>query len=145
MMTMGGGWVAEVDLKSFFDKLNHSHLQQLLRKRVHDGVLLRLDEWVEGEVKPRLKGRAFLVRFADDFVLGFSKERARRGREMSCGRLVCLFFSSQIRRTARKGWGDTALRQNDGGSIRFGSTRIAKSPNSDACSAAPNLLSAGCA
>ena len=83
MMTMVGGWVVPVDLKSFFDKLNHSHLQQLLRKRVHDGVLLRLDEWVEGEVMPRLKDRAFLVRFADDFVLGFSKERARRRREMS--------------------------------------------------------------
>jgi len=27
-----------------------------------------LDEWYEKEVKPRLKGRSFLVRFADDFV-----------------------------------------------------------------------------
>ena len=37
-----------------------------------------LDEWVEEEVKPRLKGRAFLVRFADDFVLGFSNEEDAR-------------------------------------------------------------------
>jgi len=38
-----------------------------------------LDEWFEGEVKPRLKGRAFLVRYADDFVMGFAcEEDARR-------------------------------------------------------------------
>ncbi len=29
-----------------------------------------LDEWFVHEVKPRLHGRAFLVRFADDFVIG---------------------------------------------------------------------------
>ena len=30
-----------------------------------------LDCWYVEEVKPRMKGRTFLVRFADDFVLGF--------------------------------------------------------------------------
>ena len=30
-----------------------------------------LDEWVVTEVQPRLKGRCFLVRFADDFIIGF--------------------------------------------------------------------------
>ncbi len=33
-----------------------------------------LDEWFEQQVKPRLRGRAFLIRYADDFVLGFSRE-----------------------------------------------------------------------
>ncbi len=33
-----------------------------------------LDEWYVNEVKPRLKGRSFLVRFADDFVWGCEKE-----------------------------------------------------------------------
>jgi hypothetical protein len=38
-----------------------------------------LDVWFEREVKPRLKGRAFLVRYADDFVMGFAcEEDARR-------------------------------------------------------------------
>ena len=119
MMKMGGGWVVEVDIKSFFDTLGHQHLQQLIRGRVRDGVLLRLigkwlnagvqeagsvsypeagtpqggvispllsniylhevlDKWVETEVKPRLKGQAFLVRFADDFVMGFAKEEDAR-------------------------------------------------------------------
>jgi RNA-directed DNA polymerase len=120
--TMGtrGGWVVEVDIRKFFDTLDHAHLRNLLRQRIRDGVLLRLigkwlnagvledgnltfpdegspqggvispllanvylhyvlDVWFEQEVQPRLKGRAFLIRYADDFVIGFTcEEDARR-------------------------------------------------------------------
>jgi RNA-directed DNA polymerase len=31
-----------------------------------------LDEWFQTVVRPRMKGNCFLVRFADDFVMGFS-------------------------------------------------------------------------
>lgn len=121
---MGGGWMIEVDIRKFFDTLDHTHLQDLLRQRVRDGVLLRLigkwlnagvleegrithpdtgtpqggvispllanvylhevlDRWFEDEVVPRLKGRAFLVRFADDFVIGFEwEDDARRAMEV---------------------------------------------------------------
>ena len=120
VMGMGGCWLVEVDIRKFFDTLDHHHLRELLRHRVRDGVLLRLidkwlragvledgsltypeagtpqggemqpllsnislhsvlDVWFEAEVKPRLKGRAFLVRYADDFVMGFAcEEDARR-------------------------------------------------------------------
>jgi RNA-directed DNA polymerase len=38
-----------------------------------------LDVWFEQEVKPRLRGSCFLVRYADDFVMGFvCEEDARR-------------------------------------------------------------------
>ena len=37
-----------------------------------------LDVWFEREVKPRLKGRAFLIRYADDFVMGFAREEDAR-------------------------------------------------------------------
>lgn len=37
-----------------------------------------LDEWFEEEVKPRLRGAAFLIRFADDFVLVFQLEADAR-------------------------------------------------------------------
>ncbi|ETR67575.1 MAG: RNA-directed DNA polymerase [Candidatus Magnetoglobus multicellularis str. Araruama] len=38
-----------------------------------------LDEWFEKEVAPRMKGRCFIVRFADDFIVGFeSKADAER-------------------------------------------------------------------
>jgi len=119
-MAMRGGWIVEVDIRKFFDTLDHTHLREFLRQRIRDGVLLRLigkwlkagvledgvwtvgetgtpqggvispllanvylhyvlDEWFEREVKPRLKGRAFLVRYADDFVMGFAcEEDARR-------------------------------------------------------------------
>ena len=42
-----------------------------------------LDAWFERDVKPRLKGRGFLVRYADDAVLLFSREEdARRVMEV---------------------------------------------------------------
>jgi RNA-directed DNA polymerase len=115
MMAMKGGWVVEVDIRKFFDTLDHAWLRELLQRRIRDGVLLRLigkwlkagvlegdvltipeegtpqggvispllanvylhyvlDEWFEREVKPRLKGQAFLIRYADDFVIGFVRE-----------------------------------------------------------------------
>lgn len=37
-----------------------------------------LDEWFEHEVKPRLSGRNFLVRYADDFVMLFEQEHDAR-------------------------------------------------------------------
>jgi RNA-directed DNA polymerase len=37
-----------------------------------------LDDWFEREVQPHLKGRAFLIRYADDFVMGFSCEEDAR-------------------------------------------------------------------
>jgi RNA-directed DNA polymerase len=119
-MAMGGGWIVEVDIRKFFDTLDHAHLRELLQRRIRDGVLLRLigkwlnagvleagsvsypdkgspqggvispllanvylhyvlDVWFEREVKPRLRGRAFLIRYADDFVMGFTcEEDARR-------------------------------------------------------------------
>ena len=118
-MKTGGGWIVEVDIRKFFDTLDHTHLRELLRRRVRDGVLLRLidkwlkagvledggltfpdqgspqggvispllanvylhyvlDLWFEQEVQPRLKGRAFLIRYADDFVMGFTNEEDAR-------------------------------------------------------------------
>lgn len=42
-----------------------------------------LDAWFEEEVKPRLRGRAYLIRYADDFVIGFTLETdARRVMEV---------------------------------------------------------------
>ena len=119
-MATGGGWIVEVDIRKFFDTIDHGHLRELLKRRVRDGVLLRLigkwlnagvledgcvthpetgspqggvvspmlsnvflhyvlDDWFEREVQPRLKGHSFLIRFADDFVMGFTcEEDARR-------------------------------------------------------------------
>jgi group II intron reverse transcriptase/maturase len=118
-MDSHGGWILEVDIRKFFDTLDHAHLRAFLQRRVRDGVLTRLigkwlnagvledgavtysptgspqggvvspvlsniylhyvlDEWFEREVKPRLRGRAYLIRYADDFVMGFSHEADAR-------------------------------------------------------------------
>ena len=38
-----------------------------------------LDQWFEAEVKPRLRGKATLIRYCDDFIIGFEREdEARR-------------------------------------------------------------------
>ena len=124
IMTVGGGWVLEADIESFFDSVNHAKLRKVLSQRVRDGVLTRLigkwlnagvmeegvvyhpesgtpqggvispllaniylhdalDVWFEREVKPRLRGRATLIRFADDFAIVFETEvDARRVAEV---------------------------------------------------------------
>jgi group II intron reverse transcriptase/maturase len=51
LMDMGGGWVIEVDIKSYFDTVDHGHLRTFLDKRVRDGVLRRaLDKWLKAGV-----------------------------------------------------------------------------------------------
>lgn len=119
LMAMKGGWVLEADIEKFFDSVDRAQLQEILRRRVRDGVLLRLigkwlkagvmeegrvyrpdagtpqggvispllaniylhevlDEWFAREVKPRLRGRGHLVRYADDFVIAFEHEEDAR-------------------------------------------------------------------
>ncbi len=106
------GWILEIDISSYFDKIVRGILIEMMEKRVSDGSVLRLiqkwikvgviedgkllvsetgtgqgqpispllaniylhhalDEWFEDVVKPRLKGEAYEIRFADDAILGF--------------------------------------------------------------------------
>jgi group II intron reverse transcriptase/maturase len=45
------GWVLELDIRSFFDTLVHSHLRDFLDRRVRDGVLRRtIDKWLTAGV-----------------------------------------------------------------------------------------------
>jgi RNA-directed DNA polymerase len=119
-LELGIKWIVDIDIRKFFDTLNHAYLRKFLQHRVCDGVITRLigkrlkagviedgevhypedgtpqggnispllsniylhyviDLWFEKVVKPELKGRAFMVRFADDMVMGFEfKEDAER-------------------------------------------------------------------
>jgi group II intron reverse transcriptase/maturase len=123
-MDSSGGWILEVDIRKFFDTLDHAHLREFLHCRVRDGVLKRLigkwlkagvmeagnisypdsgspqggvispllanvflhyvlDVWFREEVQPRLRGRAHLIRYADDFVVLMTHEEdARRVMEV---------------------------------------------------------------
>ena len=114
-MEVNGGWILEVDIRKFFDTLNHKQLQEFVSRRVRDGVLRRLigkwlnagvmenenvsysdegtpqggvispllaniylhyvlDEWFEQTVKPLMRGKCRLIRYADDFVIIFEKK-----------------------------------------------------------------------
>ena len=48
---MAGRWVLEIDIGKFFDTLDHRQLRDIVRKRVRDGVLLRLiGKWLNAGV-----------------------------------------------------------------------------------------------
>ena len=48
---MGGGWVVEVDIRKFFDTVEHVHLREILQRRIGDRVLLRLiGKWLNAGV-----------------------------------------------------------------------------------------------
>lgn len=134
-------WIVELDIRKFFDTLSHSHLREFLRKRVRDGVILRLidkwlkagvmeagawkateegtpqggiaspllanlylhevlDKWFAERVKCRLKGRSFLIRYADDAVMGFEHEEdARRVMEALPKRFALFALSLNMQKT----------------------------------------------
>jgi retron-type reverse transcriptase len=48
-----------------------------------------LDEWFERDVRPRLKGRAFLLRFADAFCIGCELEADARQNHGRAAQAVC--------------------------------------------------------
>jgi group II intron reverse transcriptase/maturase len=119
LLKTGGGWVLEVDIRKYFDTLDHAHLREILSHRIRDGVVMRLigkwlnagvleegrrtqpeagtpqggvispllsniylheilDKWIDQVVKSRMKGRIFEIRFADDYLLGFTQEADAR-------------------------------------------------------------------
>ena len=46
-----GGWIVEVDIKKFFDTVDHAQLRNILRRRIRDRVLLRLiGKWLNAGV-----------------------------------------------------------------------------------------------
>jgi RNA-directed DNA polymerase len=50
-VVMAGKWILEVDIRNFFGTLDHSLLREIVRKRVRDGVLLRLiGKWLNAGV-----------------------------------------------------------------------------------------------
>jgi group II intron reverse transcriptase/maturase len=50
-MKLGGGWIVDVDLRKFFDTIDKGHLREFLKRRVRDGVILRLiGKWLNAGV-----------------------------------------------------------------------------------------------
>jgi RNA-directed DNA polymerase len=114
------GWIIDLDIRKYFDSIDHGKLREILKQRMNDGVISRLigkwlkagvmeggtvsyteegtpqggvispllsniylhevlDKWFVEAVKPRMKGKAFMMRFADDAIIGLgSKADAER-------------------------------------------------------------------
>jgi group II intron reverse transcriptase/maturase len=50
-MTRGGRWLLDVDLRRYFDTIDHGHLRAFLDRRVTDGVIRRMiDKWLKAGV-----------------------------------------------------------------------------------------------
>jgi group II intron reverse transcriptase/maturase len=50
-MKLGGDWIVDVDLRKYFDMIEHGHLREFLKRRVRDGVILRLiGKWLNAGV-----------------------------------------------------------------------------------------------
>ena len=112
IVTKKVGQVFEADIRSYFTRINHQWLREMVAQRIADPVILRLigkwlnagamqdgvvtyaeegtpqggsispvlsnlylhfvlDLWFEKKIKPQCRGEAYLVRFADDFVVSF--------------------------------------------------------------------------
>jgi RNA-directed DNA polymerase len=51
IMTRNGRWVIDVDLRRYFDTIDHGHLRAFLDRRVTDGVIRRMiDKWLKAGV-----------------------------------------------------------------------------------------------
>ena len=112
-------WVVDVDIKGYFDHVNHDWMIKFLKHRIADKTMLRLvskclkagildngvitrneegtpqggpispllaniylhytlDLWFEKKYKLKCLGHSFMVRYADDFVVGFEREEEAR-------------------------------------------------------------------
>jgi len=38
---MAGGWIIEIDIRKYFDSIDHERLREVLRGRIRDGVVQR--------------------------------------------------------------------------------------------------------
>lgn len=109
----GVNYLLDVDIKAFFDNIDHRWMKRMLEERIKDRTILRLigkwlrvgvleegkrtrneegvpqgavispilaniylhyalDLWVVKKVAGQLQGRVYLIRSADDFVIGFT-------------------------------------------------------------------------
>lgn len=73
-----------------------------------------LDEWFEREVKPRLKGEAYEIRYADDFILCFQfREDAERVRDVLTKRFAKYGLTLHPDKTRLMAFGRQALAQSE--------------------------------
>ena len=168
-------FLVEADIRSFFDRIDHEKLIELLRLRIDDEPFLRLirkwlkagiletdgqiihpetgspqggivspilaniylhyalDVWFEEIVKGHCKGRAYLCRYADDFVCAFECESdAERfykalGARMESFGLEVAEEKTNLLRFSRQDWKKNGTFEFLGFEFRWGRGRWGKS------------------
>jgi RNA-directed DNA polymerase len=51
LMNMRGGWIIDLDIRKFFDTIQWKHLQEVIRLRVRDGVIIRtIGKWMNAGI-----------------------------------------------------------------------------------------------
>jgi len=114
IMRSGINYLVDVDIKGYFDHVDHKWLIRMIRERIVDRTILRLigkwlragvleegkrvrneagvpqggvispllaniylhyvlDLWITRKVRKELAGRIYLIRYGDDFVIGFTE------------------------------------------------------------------------
>jgi retron-type reverse transcriptase len=70
-------WIISADIKGLFDDIDHRYPEKGTPQGgvispVLSNIFLHdvLDDWFVKTVEPRMKGKCFLIRFADDFIIG---------------------------------------------------------------------------
>ena len=147
--------ILEADIIGYFDAIVRSLLTEMIKKRVSDGRILRLngkwinvgaiedgrllvtetgtgqgqvispllaniylhyvlDAWFETVVKPRLKGEAHEIRFADDFILCFQyREDAEKVQEVLKKRFAKYGLTLHPEKTRLMEFGQKALAKSE--------------------------------
>jgi RNA-directed DNA polymerase len=133
-VALGGktNWVLDVDIRSFFDTIDHGWLRKFIEHRIGDKRLVRLllkwlnagvmeegrlhevtagtpqggiispllsnvylhyvlDLWVQQWRKRNARGEVYIVRYADDFVMGFQHEQDARAMHTALAERVAQF------------------------------------------------------
>jgi RNA-directed DNA polymerase len=167
-------FLVEADIRSFFDRIDHQKLIELLRLRIDDEPFLRLirkwlkagilekdgqvihpetgspqggivspmlaniylhyvlDVWFEETVKAHCKGKAYLCRYADDFVCAFECESdAERfykalGARMESFGLEVAEEKTDLLRFSRQDWHKSGTFEFLGFEFRWGRARWGK-------------------
>jgi group II intron reverse transcriptase/maturase len=116
IVAQGARWVLEVDVRKYFDSIDHAKLRELLARRVTDGVVRRMiDKWLKAGVLERgqisfpgvgtpqggvispVLSNVFLHYVLDEWFAGQVQPRLRNGSMLVryCDDFVMLFASKE--------------------------------------------------
>lgn len=162
IMKGGANYLIDVDIRGYFEHVDHKWLMRMMKERIVDRTILRLigkwlkagvleeggrirnevgvpqggvispllaniylhyvlDLWIMRKVKRELAGRIYLIRYADDFVIGCTdREDAQKVWGMLPDRLKQFGLELSPEKSRLMEFGRKAYREGKGGGNRLG-------------------------